>query len=171
MSGMWIGCALCGEQHACSGKVPLSPLRETSRSSVQTTASSAALGITATATIRATEKAMTSERTKHLLLIALLKGLAHAIRRDDLSASERYCQRLRLGAEASATDAPVKGVLAKLFVISGLWLRAAHIERNETRQQLLELIDSVLDLLTGGSISSARSQSREAKALLGELSP
>ena len=29
MSGMWIACALCGEQHACSGKVPLSPLRET----------------------------------------------------------------------------------------------------------------------------------------------
>jgi hypothetical protein len=78
----------------------------------------------------------------------------------DLSAAKRYCQRLHLTAETIASDAPVKRVLAKLFVINGLWVQAADIERSETRQQLLELVDHVLGLLTGGSISSVRSQSR-----------
>jgi hypothetical protein len=88
------------------------------------------------------------ESSKQLLLNALLKGLAHAIRRDDLSAVERYCQRLHLTAETFASNAPVKGASAKLLVINGLWVQAADIERNETRQQLLELVDRVLGLLT-----------------------
>jgi hypothetical protein len=35
---------------------------------------------------------MEDDRSKRLLLNALLKGLDHAIRRDDLSAAERYCK-------------------------------------------------------------------------------
>jgi hypothetical protein len=88
------------------------------------------------------------DSSKQLLLNALLKGLTHAIRRDDLSAAERYCQRLHLTAETFASTAPVKGALARLFLINGLWVQAAHIERSETRQQFLELVDRVLGLLT-----------------------
>jgi hypothetical protein len=106
---------------------------------------------------------MTRDSSKPLLLTALLKGLAHAVQRDDLSAAERYCQRLQLTAETITPDAQVKGVLAKLFVMNGLWVRSADVERGETRQQLLELVDHVLEVLTGGSISSARSLSRATK--------
>ena len=106
---------------------------------------------------------MTRDSSKPLLLTALLKGLANAVQRDDLSAAERYCQRLQLTAETIAPDAQVKSVLAKLFVISGLWVRSADVERGETRQQLLELVNHVLGLLAGGSISSVRSLSRATK--------
>ena len=116
------------------------------------------------ATIRAADReAMTRDSSKPLLLNALLKGLANAVQRDDLSAAERYCQRLQLTAETIAPDAQVKSVLAKLFVINGLWVQAADVERSETRQQLLELVNHVLGLLAGGSISSVRSLSRATK--------
>ena len=114
---------------------------------------------------------MARDSSNQLLLNALLKGLAHAIRRDDLSAAERYCQRLQLTAETIASDAPVKSVLAKLFVINGLWVQAADIERSELSQQLLELVDRVLDLLTGGSVSSARSPSRANRQNPGNSGP
>jgi hypothetical protein len=69
----------------------------------------------------------------------------------------------KLIAETIAPDAQVKSVLPKLFVINGLWVQDADVERSETRQQLLELVDHVLGLLAGGSISSARSLSRATK--------
>jgi hypothetical protein len=53
-------------------------------------------------------QAMACDSSKRLLLNALLKGLADAIRREDLSAAECYCQRLHLTAEPIASDAPVK---------------------------------------------------------------
>jgi hypothetical protein len=88
------------------------------------------------------------DSANRLLLNALLKGLGHAIRRDDLSAAGRYCRRLHLTAETIASSAPVKGTLAKLFVINGLWLQAADVERSEARQQMLELVDRVIGLHT-----------------------
>ena len=84
---------------------------------------------------------MEYDSSKRLLLNALLKGLDHAIRRDDLSAAERYCKRLHLTTEPISADAPVKGASKKLLLISGLWMNAPNVERDETRQQLLELID------------------------------
>jgi hypothetical protein len=82
------------------------------------------------------------------VLNALLKGLAHAIRRDDLSAAERYCRRLNIAAKTIASDAPLKGALAKLFVTNRLWLQAADVERSEARQQMLELVDRLVGLDT-----------------------
>ncbi len=82
-----------------------------------------------------------------LLLNALLDGLAAGIRRDDPSAAERYRGRLRLATERIAVDDPVHGVLEKLLSISGLWVVAAAVDRDETKQQMLELIESVIGLL------------------------
>jgi hypothetical protein len=93
-------------------------------------------------------RAMAYDSSKRLLLKALLKGLAHAIHRDDLSAAERYRERLHLTGEPLAADAVVISALKKLHLISGLWVQAADVERNETRQELLELIDHVSALLT-----------------------
>jgi hypothetical protein len=91
--------------------------------------------------------AMAYDRSKRLLLNALLKGLDHAIRRDDLSAVERYCKRLHLTTEPISADALVKGASKQLLSISGLWMKAPNVERDETRQQLLELIDCLITLL------------------------
>ena len=48
----------------------------------------------------------------------------------------------------SLRDSQLKGPLTKLLSTSGLWVRAANSERDETRQQLLDLIDRVVALLT-----------------------
>jgi hypothetical protein len=89
---------------------------------------------------------MAYDNSKHLLLNALLKGLARAIRHDDLSASQRYRERLHMTAEPMAADAPVKEELVRLLSISILWGKATDVERGETRNQLLELIDHVIAL-------------------------
>ena len=62
-----------------------------------------------------------------LLLRALVKGLGEAVRRNDQSAAERYRGRLRLAAEQIAADDPV---------------------RDATKQQMLEVIERVIWLLT-----------------------
>jgi hypothetical protein len=82
-----------------------------------------------------------------LLLSALLKGLAYAIRQDDQSAAERYRRRLHLVAEEIAGDEQVPEALKKLILISGLWVGAAKVDRDESRQQMLELIIRLVDLL------------------------
>jgi hypothetical protein len=91
---------------------------------------------------------MADDSGKRLLLNALLKGLAYAIRQDDQSAAERYRQRLHLVAEEIAADEPVQDALKRLLLISGLWVEAAKIDRDETRQRMLELIVRVVGLLT-----------------------
>ena len=85
---------------------------------------------------------------KWLLLNVLLKGLADAIRRNDRSTAERYRRRLRLIAEQIGADEPVQDALKKLLLVSGLWVEATEVDRDETTQQLLELIDRVIGLLT-----------------------
>jgi hypothetical protein len=89
---------------------------------------------------------MASDISKRLLLNVLLKGLADATRRNDRSTAERYCRRLRLAAEQVA-DAPVQDALKRVLLVSGLWVEAAEVDRNETTQQLLKLIDRVIGLL------------------------
>ena len=91
---------------------------------------------------------MAYDSSKRLLLKALLKGLAHAIHRDDLSAAERYRERLRSSTEQPAADEPVKNAMERLLLASGLWIEAAEADRNEARQQMLEVIDRVIGLLT-----------------------
>jgi len=89
---------------------------------------------------------MASDISKRLLLNVLLKGLADATRRNDRSTAERYCRRLRLAAEQVA-DEPVQAALKRLLLVSGLWVEAAEVDRDETAQQLLKLIDRGLGLL------------------------
>ncbi len=89
---------------------------------------------------------MAYEPRKPLLLNALLDGLTASIRRDDPSAAERYRGRLRLVTEQIAADDPVHDVLEKLLDISGLWVVAAAVDRDGTKQQMLELIERVIGL-------------------------
>ena len=84
---------------------------------------------------------------KRLLLVVVLKGLADATRRNDRSTAERYCRRIRLAAEQSAADEPVQDALKRVLLVSGLWIEAAEVGRDETAQQLLELIDRGIGLL------------------------
>ena len=82
---------------------------------------------------------------KRLLLVVLLKGLAGATHRNDRSTAERYCRRIRLAAEQIAADEPVQNALKR--VLSGLWIEAAEVDRDETAQQMLKLIDRGIRLL------------------------
>ena len=94
------------------------------------------------------KRAVAYNSSNRLLLNALLKGLAHAIRRDDIPAASRYRGRLQQAAEPVAVDTQLKDLLTKLLLTSGLWVQVADSERDEARQQLLDLIDRVVALLT-----------------------
>ena len=83
---------------------------------------------------------MASNSGKRLLLNVLLKGLADATCRNDRSTAERYRRRLRLGAEQIA-DEPVQDALKRVLLVSGLWIKAAEVDRDETAQQMLKLVD------------------------------
>jgi hypothetical protein len=85
--------------------------------------------------------------TKRLLLVVLLKGLADATRRNDRSTAERYRRRLRLAAEQIAADETVQDALERVLLVSGLWIEAAEVDRDETAQQVLKLIDRGIGLL------------------------
>ena len=85
---------------------------------------------------------------KRLLLSALVKGLGEAVRCNDQSAAERYRGRLRLAAEQIAADDPVRDALGRLLLLSGLWIAATAADRDDTKQQMLEVIERVIWLLT-----------------------
>jgi hypothetical protein len=59
-------------------------------------------------------------------------------------AARRYRGRLQRTAEPLAADIPFKVPLTKLLLTTGLWVQVANIKRDETRQQLLDLIDCLL---------------------------
>ena len=88
-----------------------------------------------------------ADNNDKLLLNVLLKGLADATRRNDRSTAERYRRRLRLAAEQIAADEPVQAALERVLLVSGLWIEAAEVERDETAQQMLKLIDRGIRLL------------------------
>jgi hypothetical protein len=44
-------------------------------------------------------------------------------------------------------DEPVHDALKKLLLITGLWIEAAEVDRDKTREQMLEVIDRVIGLL------------------------
>ncbi len=90
---------------------------------------------------------MAYNSSKRLVLVVLLKGLAGATHRNDRSTAERYRRRLRLAVEQIATDEPVQDALKRVLLVSGLWVEAAEVDRNETTQQLLKLIDRGIGLL------------------------
>ena len=90
---------------------------------------------------------MASDISKRLLLNVLLKGLADATHRNDRSTAERYRRRLRLAAEQIAADEPVQDALKRVLLVSGLWIEAAEVDRDETAQQMLKLINRGIGLL------------------------
>jgi hypothetical protein len=106
---------------------------------------------------------MAYDSGKRLLLYALVKGLGDAVHRNDQSAARRYRRRLRLATEQIAADDPIQDALKKLLLISGRWVVAPVVTmspkgegsermfivgaRDEPKQQMLELIERVIDLL------------------------
>ena len=110
-----------------------------------------------------TDDLMAYDNGKRLLLYALVKGLGDAVRRNDQSAAGRYRRRLRLATEQIAADDPVQDALKKLLLISGQWVVAPVVtmspkgegseryvyrsDRDEPKQQMLELIERVIGLL------------------------
>ena len=94
------------------------------------------------------KRAVAHDSSNRLLLNTLRQGLAHAIRRDDIPAADRYRGRLQQAAEPVAVDGQLRDLLTKLLSTSGLWVQVTDSDRDETRQQLLDLIDRVVALLT-----------------------
>jgi hypothetical protein len=89
---------------------------------------------------------MPSGSGERLVLNVLLQGLANATHRNDGSTAERYRRRLRLAAEQVA-DKPVQDALKRLLLVSGLWIQAAEVDRDERAPQMLELINHGIGLL------------------------
>jgi hypothetical protein len=89
---------------------------------------------------------MAYDSGKRLLLCTLVKGLGDAVRRGDPSAAERYRRRLRSATEHIAADDLVHDVVERLLHVSGQWVVA--VDRGETKQQMLEIIERVIGLLT-----------------------
>jgi len=53
-----------------------------------------------------------------------------------------------LAAEQIAADDPVRDALGRLLLLSSLWIAAAAADRDDTKQQMLEVIERVIWLLT-----------------------
>jgi hypothetical protein len=66
---------------------------------------------------------MAYDGNKRLLLNALLKSLAYAIRHDQ-SGAERYRHRVHLAAEEIVADNEAVQSALQLLSVSGLWLEA-----------------------------------------------
>ena len=90
---------------------------------------------------------MAHDSGKRLLLCTLVKGLGDAVRRGDPSAAERYRRRLRLATEHIAADDLVHDVVERLLHVSGQWVVADAVDRGETKQQMIEIIERVIGLL------------------------
>ena len=103
---------------------------------------------------------MAYDSGERALLYALVKGLGDAVRRNDQC--KRYRRRLRLDTEQIAADDPVQDALKELLLISGRWVMAPVVtmspkggseryvyrsDRDEPKQQMLELIERVIGLL------------------------
>jgi hypothetical protein len=85
--------------------------------------------------------------TQRLLLQALLMGLGDAVRRNDESAADRYHRRLAMIGRHFETNPVVSGALEHLLSASSRWLAAQAAERYEAEQQVLEHVQSVMDLV------------------------
>jgi hypothetical protein len=83
---------------------------------------------------------------QRLLLHALLNGLGEAVRRNDGSMADRYHRRVHMIGRHFETNPALRNALERLLLASDQWL-ANPAERYAAGQQVLELIESVLDLL------------------------
>jgi hypothetical protein len=85
--------------------------------------------------------------TNRLLLLALLKGMHDAVRRNDGSAADRYHRRLRMIAPHFDTNPPISNALERLLLASDRWLATKVAERYKAEQQVLEFIEHIMELL------------------------
>jgi hypothetical protein len=85
---------------------------------------------------------------RRLLLHALVKGLGDAVRRNDKAAVDRYRRRLRLIAEDFDANPPVRDTLERLFWATDRWFTTDVVERDENNEQVLELTEHVMKLLS-----------------------
>jgi hypothetical protein len=53
-----------------------------------------------------------------------------------------------LAAEQIAADDPVRDALGRLLLLSSLWIAAAAADRDDTEEQMLEVIERIIWLLT-----------------------
>jgi hypothetical protein len=86
-------------------------------------------------------------RPGRILLSALLKGLADAVRRNDGAAADRYRRRISLIAPQFDTNAPVRECLDRLLSVSGQWSATKVAERHQAEQPVLDLIERVSELI------------------------
>jgi hypothetical protein len=84
---------------------------------------------------------------QRLLLQALLVGMGDAVRRNDESAADRYRRRLGMIARHFDTNPLISDALERLLSAGGRWLATKTAERYEVEQQVLEHIQSVMDLI------------------------
>ena len=84
---------------------------------------------------------------QRLLLQALLTGMGDAVRRNDESAADRYHRRLAMIARHFDTNPLVSDALERFNSAGGRWLATKAAERYEAGQQVLEHIQSVMDLV------------------------
>ena len=102
---------------------------------------------------RHNERAMSYDAIKRLELYGVLEGLHAAVRRDDSSNGRGFWERLGFSIEYARTGDPAKPIydkLVELFEIGGEWLRgfgAVQVDSCGTKQQMLKMIDSVIELL------------------------
>jgi hypothetical protein len=89
---------------------------------------------------------------RHLLLYALVKGLGDAVSRNDKSVADRYRRRLGLIAGEFETNPPVRDALEQLLWATERWFATDVVERDEDKEQIVELTGRVMELLS----SSAR---------------
>jgi hypothetical protein len=85
---------------------------------------------------------------RRLVLHALVKGLGDAVRRDDKAAADRYRRRLRLIAEDFDANPPVRDTLERLLSATDRWFTTDAVESDENNEQVLELTEHVMKLLS-----------------------
>jgi hypothetical protein len=84
---------------------------------------------------------------QRLLLQALLVAMGDAVRRNDESVAHRYHRRLGMIARHFDTNPLISDALERLLSAGGRWLATNTAERYESEQQVLEHIQSVMDLI------------------------
>jgi len=90
---------------------------------------------------------MAQDSSRLLLLCAVIDGLGYAIRRNDASVADRYRGRLRLIVEQFEANPPVREALDLLLLVSGQWLAADAVIRDESKEQIFDLSRHVMRLL------------------------
>jgi hypothetical protein len=88
------------------------------------------------------------------VLVARVKGLRSAVREDNFRTAQRI--RLALPLYVRRLEAPLRNDIARLFEVSGLWVRNLG-DRRRTKRNTLQIIRRILSRLkipTSASVGS-----------------